>query len=78
MVELTRSLENELVTEVELDTGIRTGYVSGFSYQDDKGNTRNKFQTLSTMSSNGIKQAIIDKNQLPPIDGEPTPEGGVT
>ena len=67
MATFTKELDNELVLETELDTGIRPGYVSGFAYTDDKGNKRNKFQTLKTVSSTGIKEAI---SKIP----EPLPE----
>ena len=72
MTTFTKELDNELVLEVELDTGIRPGYVSGFSYTDDKGNTRNKFQTLKTVSSTGIKEAIAAIPE-PELE-EPVPE----
>ena len=66
-MEYTKELDNELVLEVDPAAGIKTGYVSGVSYVDDKGNTRNKFQTLKTVSSTGIKKAI---SEIPPVEEE--------
>lgn len=70
MVDYTKELNNELVLEVEPDKGIETGYVSGKSYTDSNGNSRNKYETLKTLSSTTIKKLKAEAVEPDPIDEE--------
>lgn len=50
-------LETELVLEADKDRGIhQPGIVQGMEYVDSNGNTRMKYETLHTYSSNTIKE----------------------
>lgn len=73
MVDYTKELNNELVLEVEPDKGIETGYVSGKSYTDSNGNSRNKYETLKTLSSTTIKKLKAEAVEPDPIPEEETP-----
>lgn len=50
-------LETELVLDADKDRGIhQPGIVQGMEYVDSNGNTRMKYETLHTYSSNTIKE----------------------
>lgn len=63
-MELIVELDNEMVYDKIPEAGINPGLVSGISYTDSNGNTRNKFQVLTTFSNESI-------NNLRPEPGEP-------
>lgn len=50
-------LETELILDADKDRGIhQPGIVQGMEYVDSNGNTRMKYETLHTYSSNTIKE----------------------
>ena len=54
---INNDLETELVLESDKDRGIhQPGIVQGMEYVDSNGNTRMKYETLHTYSSNTIKE----------------------
>lgn len=56
-MKFTRELKNEMIYDKEPKAGINPGLVSGVSYTDSKGNTRNKYQVLTTFSNKSINKA---------------------
>lgn len=70
-------LETELVLEADKDRGIhQPGIVQGMEYVDSNGNTRMKYETLHTYSSNTIKEmkAAAEKEETkvePKVEKEP-------
>ena len=65
---INNDLETELVLESDKDRGIhQPGIVQGMEYVDSNGNTRVKYETLHTYSSNTIKEmkAAADKQETP-------------
>lgn len=69
---INNDLETELVLESDKDRGIhQPGIVQGMEYVDSNGNTRMKYETLHTYSSNTIKEmkeAANKKEQETPKD----------
>ena len=54
---INNDLETELVLESDKDRGIhQPGIVQGMEYVDSNGNTRMKYETLHTYSSNTIRE----------------------
>lgn len=84
-MKFTRRLDNEMIYDKDPEAGINPGLVSGISYTDSNSNSRNKYETLKTLSSTTIKKLKADVG-IPPIqdDGEPpmlgetSPEDGAS
>ena len=80
-MKFTRRLDNKMIYDKEPEAGINPGLVSGISYTDSNSNSRNKYETLKTLSSTTIKklkaEAIepIPDEGLPPLLGETSPGG---
>ena len=75
---INNDLETELVLESDKDRGIhQPGIVQGMEYVDSNGNTRMKYETLHTYSSNTIKEmkAAAEKEEKtkvePKVEKEP-------
>lgn len=74
---INNDLETELVLESDKDRGIhQPGIVQGMEYVDSNGNTRMKYETLHTYSSNTIKEmkAAADKQEQETPKVEPKVE----
>ena len=74
---INNDLETELVLESDKDRGIhQPGIVQGIEYVDSNGNTRVKYETLHTYSSNTIKEmkAAADKKEQETLKVEPKVE----
>ena len=71
-MEYVSELDDVAVLEVDPSKGIKTGIVSGVSYVGSEGTTRHKYETKSTISSNGIKRLISEIPPEPVVEPEPT------
>ena len=74
---INNDLETELVLESDKDRGIhQPGIVQGMEYVDSNGNTRMKYETLHTYSSNTIKEMkeAADKKEQESLKAEPKVE----
>ena len=74
---INNDLETELVLESDKDRGIhQPGIVQGMEYVDSNGNTRMKYETLHTYSSNTIKEMkeAADKKEQETPKAEPKVE----
>lgn len=74
---INNDLETELVLESDKDRGIhQPGIVQGMEYVDSNGNTRMKYETLHTYSSNTIKEMkeAADKKEQESLKVKPKVE----
>lgn len=74
---INNDLETELVLESDKDRGIhQPGIVQGMEYVDSNGNTRMKYETLHTYSSNTIREMkeAADKKEQETLKVEPKVE----
>lgn len=74
---INNDLETELVLESDKDRGIhQPGIVQGMEYVDSNGNTRMKYETLHTYSSNTIKEMkeAADKKEQESVKVNPKVE----
>ena len=72
---INNDLETELVLESDKDRGIhQPGIVQGMEYVDSNGNTRMKYETLHTYSSNTIKEMKAAANKQETPKAEPMAE----
>lgn len=74
---INNDLETALVLESDKDRGIhQPGIVQGMEYVDSNGNTRMKYETLHTYSSNTIREMkeAADKKEQETLKVEPKAE----
>ena len=72
---IDNDLETELVLESDKDRGIhQPGIVQGMEYVDSNGNTRMKYETLHTYSSNTIKEMKAAAEEKTELEVEPESE----